>query len=350
MNIYKLITTNNTKIRIGKTGWNDSDDMIHSDTLFSALINCYVLLYGQDKVKNFISEFENGNIKISSVFYSVDIFENKNFIKTINFLPKPFLRIQPLEQKKDENPADTKKIKKIKFVSEKLFSDIIENYDINSGISNTDLIKNRYAIGDEFCCCNDELEISFKKSFKNIVTETKNAIDRETAQVKIDEQGKGQLFTEINIELTEIKENNYILKPALYFFADIKSDFEKQFNASIRLMCEEGLGGERSFGKGLFKGLKITENHKTNFKNPSNIFVNLSLLNPQNELELFKNSVVNYDSIIRGGWIDDIRKKNVRMVKEGSVLKNKINGQLVDVSTNKFNKHNIYQNGIGFYL
>lgn len=350
MNLYKLITPNNTKIRVGKTGWNDSDDIIHSDTLFSAVINCYVLLYGQDKVKNFIYEFENGNIKISSIFYSVDIFENENFIKTINFLPKPFLRIQPLEQKKNENPADTKKIKKIKFVSEKLFSDIIENYDIKSYISNTDLINNRYAVGDEFCCCYDELEHSFKKSFKNIVTEQKNAIDRETAQVKKDEQEKGQLFNEIDIELTQIKGNNYILKPNLYFFVDINSDFEKQFNASVRLMCDEGLGGERSFGKGLFKGLKIIENHKTNFSNPSDIFVNLSLLNPQKELDLFKNSVISYDSIIRGGWINNIRKKNVRMIKEGSVFKNKINGQLVDVSYNKFNKHKIYQNGIGFYL
>lgn len=381
MYIYKLILNNPTKIRIGKTSWNDSDDFIHSDTLFSAIINCYSLLYGSEKIEDFINEFITEKIKISSLFYSIDYYnsnENDGKIKTINFLPKPFIQIKKFNgtnETEDNDNLNKKKIKKLKFVSLEVYKEILENFSSEDLISETDLFNNHKFISDEFCCNDNELIYSFKNSFKTKIIETKNEIDRRTGQVKVrisNNEEKGQLFNEIDLVISEIVEENLKIKPNLYFIAEINSDFKQQFDASVRLMCDEGLGGERSFGKGSFRDIEIND---FNWTLNNKIAINLSLVNPApDEFNELKENIISYDSIIRGGWAEnDLPKKKVRMLKEGSVFKNKVFGRLVEVRNehslnrdyseqvsiedNSFmgihplgKSYKIYQNGKGFYL
>jgi len=347
MRIYKLICGSNTKIRIGRFDRNDTDDIIHSDTLFSAIITCFNLLYGDEKIQDFINEFENGNIKLSSVFYLAEVFKKNdsnefNFLKTIRFVPKPFINISLENSEADEELVNRKKIKKLKFISEKVFTDIIGNF--NGEVSNFDLKKDKEYIKDEFCYDKSELNYSFKSSFKINLVEYKNSIDRETNNSIKNESP----FTELDICLNDIFEGEYLLRPHLYFYVDINPDFEKEFNTCIRLMCDEGLGGERSFGKGTFQGVEI---YDSDLEINSKVNINLSLKSTdKEEIKSLKNTIVSYDSMVRSGWINDSKKKSVRMIKEGSVFKSKLSGQIADLTPSGFTKNKTLAYGKGIIL
>lgn len=355
MRKYTLIPYFDTKFRIGKSDWHDSDDMIHSDTLFSAIVNCYNLLFGNEKTDQFIRAFKAGNISLSSVWYSIHIKNKINETgKYIDFFPKPY-NIKPPQKQQDTPIHPAKRAKNIHYVSRETLNHILSMYDATTGTFAVDLTNTNefHHIGNEFVYTPDEFGYTFTstKNIKKQETETKNKIDRRTSGV-MQENGLGQLFREIDLLLQCIEDKEYIAEPCMFFLAEIPESFQMNFDAAVRLMGDEGLGGERSFGKGTFKGVEISAyddfTNKTNNHQP---FVLLSLLNPKDETERFKKSLIGYDSILRGGWSWNVQKKNVRMVREGSVFTEKINGSLVDVTPNNHKgRHPIYQNGIGFYV
>ncbi len=358
MKIYKLNSEYPQKIRVGKTDWNDIDDFVRSDTLFAAIVNCYVSLYGSDSVDKFIREFEEGGIKISSAFYSVDLYkngvsdgkENEEFIRSVNFLPKPFVKFGDEESDEDTKVNERKKLKNLKFVSEEIFKDILEKYDDGKGESKTNLLdKERYSyISDEFCLLKSELANDLDVNFKGTAVQDKTQLDRIKGKASLDENEKGKYYKELDLTLSEIRTDGFTLKPRLFFLAELNSEFENQFNAALRLMCDEGLGGERNFGKGTFKGLEIDD---YSYSLNADVCVNLSFVNPaKEEINSLKNAIVSYDSMLRGGWTGNSAQKKVRMIKEGSVLKNKIEGRLAEVQPESYTKHKIYKNGKGFYL
>ena len=103
----------NTRFHFGKVGidpdasLNDTSHYLHSDTLYSAIINIAVLLYG-DKSTEFthiLNAFKNGEIKMSSVFYCID-----NINSRIYFLPKPCHWQRSVK-------SNFKEYNKIKFIS-----------------------------------------------------------------------------------------------------------------------------------------------------------------------------------------------------------------------------------------
>lgn len=352
---YTLIPYSNSKFRIGKSDWHDSDDVIHSDTLFSAIVNCYNLLFGNEQTNKLIDVFLSGQIRLSSVWYCIYIKDKKsNTGKYIDFFPKPY-NIKPSQELPEETPINTaKKAKKINYVSKDTLDHILKMYDANTETFSVDLTNtNRFFhLGSEFVHTNDELDYSFTstKNIKSKGTVSKNKIDRKTSGV-IEENGHGQLFQEIDLELQCIEEKAYFVEPHMFFLAEVPDLHKSNFDAAVRLMCDEGLGGERSFGKGVFKKLDINQYNSFENRRPNQPFVLLSLLNPKNEIQNFKKSLIGYDSILRGGWAGDELKYKVRMVKEGAVFKEKIAGSLVNVTPDEYNGgHPIYQNGIGFFV
>jgi CRISPR/Cas system CSM-associated protein Csm4 (group 5 of RAMP superfamily) len=112
--------------------------------------------------------------------------------------------------------------------------------------------------------------------------------------------------------------------------------WEDRVKAAFRLLADSGFGGERSRGWGRAA--------KPEFEDASSLFGNghaeawwlLSLYSPHAE-DTVDWSRGDYATVTRGGWTDgaagSVRKKQVRMIEEGSVLMAaSLRGRAVDVA------------------
>ena len=321
--------------RLGSGSLEETDKVIHSDTLFSAIINIYSKVY--DNVENFIELFDNGSIKISSAFPML-----MNDSNSIFFLPKPELNYNTEENIKTE--------KKIKFISVELF-----NSFKNAEFEKFSFVENATIIGSSFAVSKSEID-----SESEITSFIKEVVTPKT-MARYEKQ-ENNFYHETDIQLLPISINGEKYFPNFYFLYELSCDEEmkKRFLTCVRLLADEGIGGERSTGKGHFE--KIIENEiDIESANNQNQLL-LSLFNPQNQEEF--DSVERYEIIVRGGGsvsfdsnddsveeeIKPYRKKQVRMISEGAVLNNQVDGRLVDVSPEMGADHKYYRNGKSFTI
>jgi CRISPR-associated protein Csm4 len=332
--------------RLGSGSKDDVDLIIHSDTLFSAIINMHSHVF--DNTNELIELFEGDQIKISSAF---PLLSDTGLNKKIMFLPKPELDYSYSENIKAE--------KKIKFISFKVWEDIIT--EKNNAFSFSD--KAKYTLLNEnFVCQKDELDM------KDIVEESDSFISKEiTAKTKVHSSTQEDSFYhETNIQLLPIKlKNGSALYPHFYLFleSNCKEKYLEEVYTCLRLLADQGIGGERSSGKGHFE--KVIIDNDVEFpevSNPQKYFT-ISLTNPKNQEEF--NKILRYDLIVRGGGaitLDDdnesyefdtkpYRKKQVKMISEGALISDVIQGRLVDISPdiNAYG-HKFYRNGKCFLL
>ncbi len=297
MKIIKLNLPKNNKFSI-------TEPIIYSDTLFSAIVNCYVKLYGDENIKEFIEK-----LNISSVFMGLET-EKEN----VYILPKPY--IQPNFLKKENIEREQiKEWKKVKYLSKSIFESLINNrefeYEKWSGIAFT---KEEY---NQLIESSKKEEKEFEKlNFIVKYTETKNALNRYTGASEY-------LFEKDVLEFQQIEG----IKPFLYFFIE---NLDTEIEASIKLMVDEGLGAERSTGKGF---LDRSEKKDLDLENNKNNWINLSLVMPKDMEEVQK--VDTYSFITRGGYVffgygTGWRKKRVRMFNIGSTFKEKIEGTNIE--------------------
>ena len=337
MHLYRLLNDTSTIFHLGKDALNDNSYIIHSDTLFSAIINCYTTIYGKQSADIFIREFRNGNIKLSSVFYFID-FLNNDLAKSIYFFPIP--NLSEIGYNTSQNSDN------ITYISENLFKELILNYDPDTYSSKFN--SDTQVFSDMFCCENLEFLKNNKADIMQIMTEYKAEFTRITSQLNFSKR-----YVNTSLLLNQIELDNFSLKPGMFFLADINTSFMDKFDASVRLLCDEGIGGKRSTGRGQFtKFEKLEYKYDKDFFNSARIKINLSLISPTgNDLKDLKNNFIRYSSVLRGGWTpNNIKTKNLRMVKEGSIFKTKLQGRLVNITPLNFKEHKIFRNGVGFFL
>ena len=303
-----------------------TDEILHSDTLFSSIISRWNTFY-DDNMEEII---KNPPFLISSAFP----FKEDEF-----FFPRPMVRIRKEE---DDDVYIGKKLKKVKFLSKILFEKVLNGEEIK--FSNEILEKNTFQNGifwTNYNCSElpEEKQIVYKK-----VEKPRVIIDR----IK----NSSQIFY--------FNEIFYSKNAGLFFLVRFNEEkFRKKFQTILSFLGDEGIGGDRSSGKGLFK-LDIVENFELRTPETSEFFTSLSLYHPtKEEIEkgLLKNS--SYELITRKGWIysnsaTSIRKKSLRMFKEGSVFTN-IGKELYGDIKKVFEKnselgilHDVYRYGIGF--
>jgi CRISPR-associated protein Csm4 len=340
--------------RLGAGSKDEVDLIIHSDTLFSAIINIHSKVY--EDTEEFIKLFEEGKIKISSAFPILSSSEND---KNIFFLPKPELDFN--------SDTNTKEEKKIKFIStevyKKINSMLLNTQNLN--ISFTD--RNYFSlIGSAYCVVKEELPVS-------VVWKSAIIISKEvTPKTKVySDKQEDNFYHETNIQLKPIviekdTNNKIIYSPHFYFMYDLNCSEEQKnkFFTCLRVLADQGIGGERSAGKGQLEEIVKTE-IPLELKSNSNEYMLLSLCNPNSQKEF--DSFEKYEIAVRGGGslsfddeietdeADDIklyRKKQARMITEGAIVKGKVDGRLVDVSPENANafEHNFYRNGKSFLL
>lgn len=319
MKLVKLKPGTNAKYHFGEYGLEESSFIFHSDSLFSAIVNNYIKLYGD--LKEDIEKIKS--IKISSLFPAY---------KNILFVPKPFtgLNFNPKDEKQTEEWS--KEIKKINFVSLKALE---KHNNETLEFENDPIVHKNFLIAKEEKTDNT---INFKFDY---IEEQKITIDRNKGKV-VEIEEKGQLFSVGYIKPSE----------NMYFYFLIDGDgFDNKLIASIKLIQDEGLGGERTTGAGLFENIEICgccsfENY-IKLNSDKKYFMSLSLTLPKNNDEFKKCEA--YQLIERRGYIycatqTTKRKKSIMMLSEGSIFSDKVEGKIVNVAP-KNSKHEVIKFG-----
>lgn len=317
--IIKLHFKSPVHISSGGSGYENSEELIHSDTLFSSICSTAKLLYGDEKVEKLL---ESENLFISSAF---------PFFKENYFFPRPLGYFKEFERYEDE-----KTFKKVKYFSKEIFEKIINELPLNNEFNKKGIVNGCYSED-----LNSDRDALYRANEVPRVT-----IDRITNSTLIFH------FSEVSFS----KESG------LYFILSCDDlDLRRAILSSIKLLGDEGIGADNTIGKGLFE-IEETE-LDLNVPEESGKRILLSLYNPkEEELKEFEVENSKYNFITRRGWISshsnmNLRRKSVRMLIEGSILKfkNKLipKGRIINVLDKNdlnFLTHNIYRSGKVFTI
>lgn len=296
-----------------------TSDFVHSDTLFSAFCHCYRLLYGNDELELLLEKFADGNppFCISSAF---------PFAEEEYFFPTPMAVCW-------REGVDRKTQKKLRWVPKQLFENIIAGKEVDPPTTDPDDEKQPLTISDTII---PRIQV--------------NRLGHAPAK----DSGAYFQFSQVSFG-----ENS-----GLFFLLLPGKDFDqKRFTASLNLLADEGLGGDRTVGRGLFYQPQWYENFQLKTPENSNGQILISLWHPhQKEQHAFSKQSY-YRLIARRGYVfspdhRNFRRKSVVMVSEGSViagLKEPPKGTLVDVTPAQNGNgptilHRIYRYGIAFSL
>lgn len=309
---YKLYFKSPLHIGDREQFFEDTLTYIPSDTLFSAFCHSYLLLFGKSELEIMLTNFYNCTppFLISSCFP----FSNSTF-----FLPVP------KNPEHISHSEDYKKYKKVQYVEKSAFERLITN--TQSEIQYTDNTV-------------PSLDRDNTQKIYSI-----NVLPRVSLSRLNNSPGENYFhFGEVTF-----KENC-----GLYFLVDFKNDEFKElfFDAVLRLMQDEGIGGDRSVGKGIFT-YKKEENFAIEVNANAKWCVNLSLYSPkENEIDNLRDGY--YELVERKGYIfspeiKSLRKKSAVFFKEGSIFPSKKIGRLLNV-TPETSPHSVYQYGFALTL
>ncbi len=368
----KLTSPDSGRFRIGSGDLQSTDAIFHSDTIFNGLISSYNLLYGENETNELLRFFMDKKIKLSSGFYFLEMMRNGKSERCLYFLPRPFMFRKLVSKENDKSDElDRKKLKKLAFLEKSVLQSLLSGVEIQhqQPIFNIDLSE-QITFGGEFAIESEEfsremIDFLANKKFRNNADAPKVAVQRlsgETADVyyQADVQLKAIQFyswqengsvyyAEMAPEVIKSQWDIWLLKPGVYFLLEYELSglMEKKLLSAIRLLGDEGVGGERSTGAGFFEKVEFTD-FEWSLSGPFSI--NLSLVCPdKNE----SNAIVSYFPLIRGGGYishSGFRKKRIRLVKEGSVWSGNVAGRLVDVTPAGFNKYRVFHNGLNLSI
>ncbi|HCL99011.1 MAG TPA: type III-A CRISPR-associated RAMP protein Csm4 [Fervidobacterium sp.] len=277
-----------------------SEVSIPSDTLFSGIINAFSLLYGKEETDKLVDAFLNGEFpfKVSSTFpYCGDEF----------FYPKPL--------NYSANTDNAKSVSKAKYISERLLfqrsSENIKDIQISYGfISSKELGTPLYILEKR----------------------PRVSLDKITSASEI-----------YYIQLTRYSSN-----AGLWFFLDVEDEYEKRIRAAIKLLGDEGIGGERTIGAGFFE----PEFTDTKEEYAGDSYISLSSFIPKAEECAFLKF---YELQERTGFIyspyESTKKHKIyTMVKEGAILSGKVEGMIVDGTPEDFPYHKVLKYGLAYLV
>jgi len=314
--VIKLIPSDNFRMRIGKGRMDRIEDLVHSDTLYSALVNVGIKLHGEERFIPLVD-----SLCISSVFYGLRVQEEKAK-RDILFFPRPKGRFLELS-----DPTQRKKQKRISWLSAAALSKIFQTFDAEKEIFQINLLD-----PDQFNLLNPQLCITSKESiswyeenghFFRATLEPKVPISRTNAK-SLD------LYYQAEMEFCPQKITlDRSLTPFLFFL--IEGSLSADLISTLNLFIEEGLGGERASGKGTFASWEYEL-----FPLPQKgaIMMLLSSSVPRRE-EM--DQLISYELLKREGflfWNQPIgkRKKSHYVLGEGSLVKIPFWGKNLEVS------------------
>lgn len=339
------------KFRFGKAGLDvnsslsTTEDILHADTLFSALITTAAKLYVEEatqenelSVKQIVEWFKTGEVSISSVFYCLE----KRDGNYVYFLPKP-----SCYELFNEDASIRKWIRKVEFLSKLVWEQGIlpKNWIAWSGQATESLSDDKaYIIDKKFAVTKPELEGLFSK--------------REQENTKAQKIFSDSIRPRITDQVRQV-ENNFYFQSELFlpqhnefkthfFFLMTCKDKEKEtcLSTLLEVLGDTGIGGRTSLGCGQLLGIEVQQNpFQFNIDKPHSHFVaTASLVSPASLEEL--KSMHTYNLITRGGRrigggneeegesIQSILKR-LKMLKEGAIAERSVVGKVQDISPSK---------------
>lgn len=283
-------------------GLEETEISISADTLFSAICQTWRTFYGAGHLTDFLTQYETGEpFLLTSVF---------PFAGDIRFFPKPLI---DLKVNADDN---RKKLKKIRYLSEKRFRQIVNG-------NPDDLIKEKDLINNEQLWIHDEDRGRCPRTIWKTDKRPRVTLDRQSSAS----------------EIWHLGGVNFNKGCGLWFDAKFETEeTQRQIETILRILGDTGIGGERSAGYGLFNlHSKPAESQP---ESEANRFVTLSPTCPRDaeQLDALIQGDVGYTLEERSGWIGSaegsgLRRQQIWMFAEGSVLSGSGSqvGRLVDL-------------------
>jgi CRISPR-associated protein Csm4 len=325
--IFRLSFLSPLHISKGKSDdYGESDQILRSDTLKSALFVCARKIFGAELIADDDTFFRRFRITSAYPFFGREL-----------FFPKPMLPLQPFDPKEISEEKQAKSHKKIEFLGQSYFEDLI-------GPGTKVIRKSHLISGGRFV--SESEEVMRLKSEPLLASEVQQRV---TISADFDEDP-------IPYYVDRIFFNR---NAGLWFAFEGDDEMSKIIERSLVLLGDEGIGTDRSVGNGQFEAsrstllLNVPEN--TRFR------VLLSLFCPKkNELENMISSS-QYGLVKRGGYIaspdktehSSLRKKSIHMFTEGSVfeVEHELEGKIANLKPD-YNglDQNVWRDGLAFTI
>jgi CRISPR-associated protein Csm4 len=295
-------------LKIGEGDLPTGGGILHSDTLFGAILNQWAKLYESDSIVDLILNLNVNSppFRISSAF---------PYILGEYYLPTPY----------GNSELYMEKLKNLPFL------ELFDFLELAKG--NDDWIKKK------------KLRNPMEDLISNFVA-PRVTIDRISANTNI-YQTPGWLMNK---------------NGGLYFLIDLKDEsFLRKLKVSVRMLGESGLGGDRSVGYGLFEpefenidGIEGWSEVFQKREGENIVYCTLSLCCPLTGEEA---EAISYRILPRKGWIfssssiKQMKRRECKMFAEGSLFTSPIQGEIIDVTpSGYYSEHNVYRYGLGMMV
>lgn len=287
-----------------------SDFLLQNDSLFSALMNEAVRIYGQDGANEFYNK--NKNISFSSMMpYRDDVF----------YIPKPIFFTE--SEKTNETNNYGKLLKKLKYIPVSYLSEYLEK-SRNSDLPVEELVKKQ-------------------NSFGIMSTEVKVNISRDSS--------KDNMPYYVGTFTFEKNCGTYIVMKC----ENSELDYIKILLNSLSVT---GIGGKRSSGYGKFEYeiIEVKTSNNPDIKAYEHLlsckaerYMTLSICLPTDDCDDSFCTDAYYTLVRRSGFIDSVtynsslmKKKDVYVFGVGSTFTHVFEGQIKNVGSD-FGKHPVYK-------
>ncbi|BBB93544.1 type III-A CRISPR-associated RAMP protein Csm4 [Methylomusa anaerophila] len=293
-----------------------------SDQLFSAMANAFNLFYGKTETEAFLAEFRTGAppVILSSTFLMLE--QTDTGAEPVYFLPKPCgLDLSAYF-------TDQKKAGKIAYLPHTVL-ELLANSKFDGSISEKYKPQGLFLVPKT---CSEDL-----------------FVETECARVALDSMTAASMIYYITTV-------TYVESVGLYFMMDCRREWLAKIQTALRVLGDEGLGGERSYGMGSFTIANFRPSPSWSVDGDEALL--LSAYYPSTQ-ELRVMRTVAWEGRYRlreaGGYIysggdQGLRKKYLRVFAEGSVFGYKPVGQLLNVTPKGYNAHRVYRNCLAYTL
>jgi CRISPR type III-A-associated RAMP protein Csm4 len=322
--VIKMKFTSPLHISRGQTNYYDqSEKVIHSDTLKSALFSIGKKTWGDDIGERFFDSF-----LLSSAF---------PYKESHLFFPKPMVKL-PIKIQghgKEDEGRENKIMKKIEYLEKELFVEVLKGEEIN--------VSEKQFVGKGIFVTEQPLAKTFQ-------------IFKSELQQRVFVPRGGNADTEpYYVDRLCFNE-----KSGLFFLMDCKDESFDQIAQLLNILADEGIGTDRSSGNGQFE---VEHDELTmSYPDDADMQMALGLYCPaEDEINdrLLKNS--SYLLTKRGGYIAGStqtehyskRKKYVYMFQTGSVFpeENELKGKRVDLRPDNIGEiHPVWRDGRTLFI
>ena len=310
----------------GSLGLEKTETYIPADTLFSAICQMWTTFYDTESLTTFLKGYMEDSTVLPFMLTSTF-----PFAKDVYLFPKPLMLSTP-----------SKKSKRVRFVSQSLFQNIVSG---NPPEFNENQNENQLVNGEEVWMTPEEreqLETSDDDDFTIWTTNTR-------PRVTLGSRNSGS-------EIWHVQTVQFNTDCGLWFAAQFDSDETKhKIETLLRVLGDTGIGGERNAGYGTFDFTETTL--EMPMAEAGDQFVTLAPICPQSPEQLAQllTGDIAYTLNPLTGWVSTTgttsRRKWVNMFAEGSVLHASDThiGRLVDLRPDNW-EHPVYRYGYAWQV